>query len=965
MLWLFAGEIFAQVRSEVSFRHYDTRQGLPSTQIQGLFEDSRGFIWSITDRGAARFDGYEFSVFTTRHGLPTNNVLLINEDRKGRIWFMCNTGQYAYLEGDSIFEYKGNERISELLRDRLPGPFFFDEADTLWITTFSGIQLFKCYGDSVQEFIPGPAAGNTLPTYYLRKVGKKLVTLQIGDVQDNNRVTTTDNISYLLEVAGECKLACSVEAEPGTWAVAGPGGYVIFDESANVQAFFDYSPYLFSTLEHDRSGHLWLTNSNGAYRIRNFRNGPDDADVFFEGHFITAVLQDKAGNYWFGDRDNGVFFVPSIDVKVFNSGTPSKQNKCVSFREYDNKLFYCDAKGNLYQCVDDSIAVETELAIPSGVTLDFVFTARGNVVVGNKPFLYNRKNKSLAAVDENRTVRKALQLKDGRCAFALADGLAFLDQHEKWTALPPDVFKERSNALLESDDGRLLYVGTNNGVFVYESGAMKALERINSKHKPRVSDLDIWNNHLLIATRTSGIILAIQDTSFSIDENAGLLSNTVDCIEITPDNHIWIGSASGLQRLRIIDLPGAKYSWFKLDSQKGLPSNEVNDILFRNNKLYVATNSGMTVLLPDSPSLNGSPASVLITLFSSGMVNMIQDAVRKLSHDQNDIRIGFQSLNYRTGSNTRYRYRLIGLQQDWLTTLNRSIDYWALPPGKYRFEVEAMNEDGEWGTTNGVDFEIEAHYTQTGWFKLTLALGVALVLMLSLFIIYRTKKRKLEIRSKMIELRQQALNANMNPHFIFNALGSIQHFINSGKAEEANEYLADFSQLIRKNLENNRYSLIDLEDELEGLHLYLKLEKLRFGDKLDYQIQVGQNVPLMDCRIPPMLLQPYVENALIHGILPLPEGGMVAINVGFENDHFNVEILDNGVGIRQAHSVPTTGKRSLAMKMNDERLETLSKLTGKDFRIEVKDRSELNPPENGTRVLVMIPVDFDESALKF
>jgi ligand-binding sensor domain-containing protein len=965
MLWIFSGEIFAQVRSEVSFRHYDTRQGLPSTQIQGLFEDSRGFIWSITDRGAARFNGYEFSVFTTRHGLPTNNVLLINEDRKGRIWFMCNTGQYAYLEGDSIYEYKGNEKISALLRDRLPGPFFFDEADTLWITTFSGIQLFKCFSDSVQEFIPSPAAGATLPTYYLRKVGKKLVTLQIGEVQNDNRITTTDNISYLLEVAGECKLACSVEAEPGTWAVAGPGGYVIFDESANVQAFFDYSPYLFSTLEHDRSGHLWLTNSNGAYRIRNFRNGPDDADVFFEGHFTTAVLQDRAGNYWFGDRDNGVFFVPSIDVKVFNSGTPSKQNKCISFREFDNQLFYCDGKGHLYQNVSDSVVVETRLTIPSGVTLDFVFTARGNVVVGNKPYLYNRNSRTLVSLDENRTVRKALPLKDGRCAFALADGLAFLDQNEKWNALPAEVFKERSNALLESDDGSMLYIGTNNGVFVYEGGRVSELEPINSKYKARVSDLDIWNNYLVIATRSSGIILALQDESYLIDENSGLLSNTVDCIEISPENDIWIGSASGLQRLRIVDLKSGKYNWFKLDSQKGLPSNEVNDIIFTNNKLYVATNSGMTVLLPDSPSLNGSPASVLITLFSSGMENMVQAAVRKLSHDQNDIRIGFQSLNYRTGSNTKYRYRLIGLQQDWQTTLNRSIEYWALPPGKYRFEVEAMNEDGEWGTTNGVDFEIEAHFTQTGWFKLSLILGIALILLLLLLIVYRAKKRKLEIRSKMIELRQQALNANMNPHFIFNALGSIQHFINSGKAEEANEYLADFSQLIRKNLENNQHSLIDLEDELEGLHLYLKLEKLRFGNKLEYGIEIGQDVPLMDCRIPPMLLQPYVENALIHGILPLPEGGSVTVNVSFKTDHFMVEVLDNGVGIRQGQNTQTSGKRSLAMKMNDERLETLSELTGKHFRIEVKDRSELSPPECGTRVLVIIPVDFDENALRF
>lgn len=235
---------FAQINASVPFRLYDTRQGMPSTQVQGIFEDSKGYIWAITDRGAARFDGYQFKTYTTSHGLSTNNVLLINEDHHGRIWFMCNNGDYCFLENDSIKTYSGNEKIQKLLKDKLPGPFYFDDKDTLWVTTFSGIQLFKCFGDSVSEFLPFTQPQDK-PTYYLRKVGEKLVTLQVGEITQDNKISTNDNISYLLNVAGECKTACSVQVEENRWAVAGPGGFVVFDEKANLQAYFESSPYVF------------------------------------------------------------------------------------------------------------------------------------------------------------------------------------------------------------------------------------------------------------------------------------------------------------------------------------------------------------------------------------------------------------------------------------------------------------------------------------------------------------------------------------------------------------------------------------------------------------------------------------------------------------------------------------------------------------------------------------------------
>ncbi|MBX7051211.1 MAG: histidine kinase [Flavobacteriales bacterium] len=942
----------AQITSRVPFRHYDTQQGLPSTQVQGIFEDSRGYIWTITDRGAARYDGYTFRTYTTKHGFSSNNILLINEDHHGRMWFMCNNGEYCYLDGDTIRPYAGNSKIKNLLRDKLPGPFYFDEQDTLWITTFSGIQLFKCFGDSVSEFKPA-VSGSQTPTYYLRRVGEKLITLQVGEITHDNKISTTDNISYLLDVAGECKLACSVQVAENRWAVAGPGGFVVFDEAGNLKAYFESSPYIFSTLEHDRSGNLWLTNSNGAFRLKNYNNGPGDADVFFEGHFITSVLQDHLGNYWFGDRDNGLFFVPSLDIEVFSTGTSGKQDKIISVKEHKGKLYYSDASGQIYLVQEKRAIKLTENPVPSGVSLDFTSTQNDKFITGNKPFLLDPKKGTYKLLDDQAVIRKSLLLHHGDCVFGLSDGIAFLDVNEKWQRVEKTQFGERCNSLFEDTAG-ILWIGTNTGLYKYDGTAFQAIDPVNEK-KPRVADICEWNGYLVCCTRASGLIFYKDGKTFSIKETDGLLSDMTDCV-VTDGNSLWVGTASGIQHIIVRDLEKTEIATFVINDQKGLPSNEVNDILYYEGKLLVATNDGYCVIDPESEALRGRTTQTFITdLMVNGIVQSAHDSV--FHWNENNIRIHFQSLYFRTAEKTTYRYKLLGFFDYWIETNMPSADFPVLPAGRYDFIVQARNEDGIWGEGASTTFIILPHYSQTWWFRTVLAMILIISIYLIFYFVYQNKKAKLVNRAKMSELRQQALNANMNPHFIFNALGSIQHFINGGKSIEANEYLADFSRLIRMNLETNQESLVSLDEELERLSLYLKLEHLRFTDKLEYEIIKKDNLNTFDLEIPPMLLQPYVENALLHGILPSGRPGKLTISIyAKDSDYYCIDITDNGIGLTASIKTVPEGHKSLALKMNQERLAILEAQTGLRHRAEITDLSMAGNSESGTRVSIILPV---------
>jgi ligand-binding sensor domain-containing protein len=946
---------FAQIRQHVSYRHFDTRDGLPSTRINGILEDSRGYIWAITDKGAARYNGYGFEVFTSNQGLPSDNVLLIHEDLQGRIWFLCGT-QYAYLENDSIRLFNGNDIIKKKLKGKERPASLFFEKDTMWVTTMYGTQLFKSVGDSVQEFMPQVPGDSKDVMYYLRRAGDKLLAMKTGEPQGTDQVITRDKINFLLRVSQSCKLSCSVSIGPDLWALAGPEAYVVFDTQGNVEAYFSTTLKEFSSLDKDRNGNLWICKGDGAYLLKDYASGMRNAHNYFPGQYISGVVQDRAGNYWFADRNNGLFFVPSLDMVAIQPDEPTKQSKFVSVKKFDNSVYACDAAGNIYSFGNnDSLRNITPVDL-GGISFDFSLTRQGELLRGKTPAISNIDGKNSRILDSLAIVRKSCMLSDGRIALALADGLAFYDDATGWQRVDTSRFHSRTPTLFE-DSQRRLWLGTNEGLVLYGEQEVDAIEEVNSLYKSSISDIVEWNDFLLLATRGKGIIFYQPGKTFAVDEALGLLSNNIECLAIDGNNRIWLGTSKGIQCINAVGNDASQWTYFQVNYQKGLPAAEVFDLLFDNEKFYAATSNGLCVFNPSAASLRSEPQPVYIEHLSVGDKTFDIQEELSLGWNENNVRFTFLSFNFRMGASTTYRYRLIGLTENWVETNSRTVDFWSLPPGRYVFEVCSLNEDGLWGPASSASFVIARHFTATWWFQSLIVLLLIGLIAGGFAWFYRSKRAQLVQRAKMTELRQQALNANMNPHFIFNALNSIQHFINSDQPELANEFLTDFSRLIRMNLENNLETLVPLDEEMERLELYLKLEKLRFGDKLTYSIEGLNELQNFDISIPPMLLQPYVENAVIHGILPKEKGGHIDIVLRAIGKHFEVEIRDNGIGLKAASHRKREGHESLALKMNEERLSILSAMSGSTFSIAIIDRSEEAVPAEGTLVRLFLPME--------
>jgi len=317
-------------------------------------------------------------------------------------------------------------------------------------------------------------------------------------------------------------------------------------------------------------------------------------------------------------------------------------------------------------------------------------------------------------------------------------------------------------------------------------------------------------------------------------------------------------------------------------------------------------------------------------------------------------------------SSVRYKYMLEGFDDNWSSATDATFaTYSNLPSGKYTFKVIAGDVMGNWNRVPAVfSFEILPPFWTKWWFVL-LCVAVGLLILWSMYKIRVNEIRKkhhtqqLEYKSKLLLLEHQSLNSSMNRHFIFNALNSIQYYMNKEDKLSAHKYLSRFAKLIRMNLDSSMNNLVPVSEEIDRLDLYLQIELMRFEDKFQYNISIADDIDIESIEIPPMLLQPYVENSILHGILPSGRSGRIDIKVEHNADqHIVFSVEDNGIGIEESMARKVLHKRnhvSRGTSITAQRIQLLGKMN--NINISINGPYELKSAENtvlGTRVELII-----------
>jgi hypothetical protein len=338
-----------------------------------------------------------------------------------------------------------------------------------------------------------------------------------------------------------------------------------------------------------------------------------------------------------------------------------------------------------------------------------------------------------------------------------------------------------------------------------------------------------------------------------------------------------------------------------------------------------------------------------------------------LNYKQNFFSIGFSAKAYTMAKDVKFRYRLYAFD-DWTeATSRRFANYTNVPGGDYVFQLQAANNEGVW---NEKILEMPIYIATPFWLTWWFRAAVILVVLFLAYSLYRyrlqqaKKKQKLksDYEKKLANVEMSALLAQMNPHFLFNSLNSIDSYIIRNESKKASEYLNNFARLMRLILQNSRSNYINLKDELEALELYMQMESLRFKNKFCYSIAVDENVDSTSIVIPPMLIQPYVENAIWHGLMHKTNGteGLVKINISKKEDDLLCEIEDNGIGRKKAAELKeqrqNNHKRSMGMQITQDRIEIINKLYNIHASVNIYDIEDAQGNAKGTKVQLVIPV---------
>lgn len=337
-----------------------------------------------------------------------------------------------------------------------------------------------------------------------------------------------------------------------------------------------------------------------------------------------------------------------------------------------------------------------------------------------------------------------------------------------------------------------------------------------------------------------------------------------------------------------------------------------------------------------------------------------------LGHSENSIKINYAAFSAVNTQKFQFRYRLSDIDKDWVYTDNTFAQYNALPPGDYLFSVSAMNAQGVWSKENAsVFFKILPPFWQRIWFLILLFSAITvLVVFLLILRVKQIKKReqeKTQLHKRIADIELQALRAQMNPHFIFNTLASIQYFITDNNVEAANQYLSKFAKLMRSIIYNSRRKTVPLKDEIQSLELYIQMEQLRCNYSFDYEINCSENIDLNDDEIPGMLIQPYVENAIWHGLAYIKNRkGMLKINLNKIDDFLKCTIDDNGIGRKKSMEIKAQSLKphqSVGMSITKERLDILNSVQNSKLSVNIIDKinQQTQDPE-GTIVEIFIPL---------
>ncbi|WP_295796766.1 two-component regulator propeller domain-containing protein [Mucilaginibacter sp.] len=967
-LFLFTTTVCAAQQQKYSA--FTVNDGLPSNYVYRAIEDNKGFLWVATDAGIARFDGKHFQVFTIKDGLPDNEVLAVVKEKNGRIWVNCFKQSPAYFDEvkNKFINAKEDSLLAKVkestgtmycfalqnggvMFNDSKGSFIFKDKKLISYSIARRKDFFiKDNGDGTRLESGTVLSGekNKFQTAIFLIRGNTVldsVIIRVNSTMDNVTFGLNDGKFYFLSaLIGKCYIYSDFSSSPIRFRI---------DSVA--------PPELFVNFEFTDEG-FYLLGASGKLYLYNKKTLQMESEV--SGNYLpNSMYKDHSGNIWVSTIDKGLVVYKR---KQFGSIEMPRGFTHTDFLSVARKPDGTILAGNFYGEVIESHKNIITNHIIAG--LSQVNRQRKILLSQGKTFTFSETN-----VYENYKPIGRF----GKTAINYSDSVIIIGQSRTMIKLNTvtgeftnlNGLKKRVTALTKAVDGAV-YFGSTDGLYKYNysTNIPTVLTENSPLLRERITALCATPDGLVwVATSGSGVVVLKNDrVLFQIDEKKGIVSNVTRSITIGKPGQVWLGTSAGISvinyKLLRNKLP---FTIQNLTEHDGLASNVVNEMLYQNDTVYAATGKGIAVI-PANVSIPQFNIPVQVIRLTVNQRDTIIKPFYKLAYTQQNVQVQFAAIEL-SGHFKNLQYRL-DKNENW-TKLNENTLTVQLNSGNHLLMVRAVDVNGN--ISNKIltlKFNIATPFWKAIWFWVGIAL-VAQVIIIYL-VNRRQKKRKEDKLAKEIAgvqtaaLEQQAFTSLMNPHFMFNALNSIQHYINLSDRRNTNRYLSDFASLIRKNFEAAQQSFIPLEQEIENIKIYLRLEQMRFDDRFVNKVNVDENLDVEEWVVPTMILQPLLENALLHGIMPSAIDGMVTIEFTECDGNLIITITDNGIGVANSIALKDTGThKSRGMELIKKRIAALSRFGKQPITISISPafESESNP---GNKIVLLIPSQLHQAWVK-
>lgn len=944
---------------EYSYTHYDISDGLAGSTAYCTTQDKQGFIWIGTETGVSRFDGTHFRNFTTMDGLPDAEVLDLFCDSKGRVWMAPFSKSICYY-------YKGKihnaDNDTVLRKIRLKGNiehFAEDMNGDILIGEKTALHLFHNDGrikdyDSIDNhpIMVSLAISSSMSGHFLVHETKALYELSGDKFTKLLSVNFPENVPSFM----------SLTKSTATWRTYFPYFTAIMSLKTGKTVYFPCEV-----------GHISYTSAGDGHIYMNKTNGSFEYDIntgsmkhFLPGIVVSGVFRDDEGDTWFTTLGQGIFRLNSEEFRNIELHGPGGIKCGVhSIRRIGKELFVGSDHFLLFHYLLPGFTVDVhKLGIEDATRIMTIDKAKnGDMIYGTDYMIAQRSHEFAGSSYLHVGVKAGFRKNDQEILYSSAEGVFLVTLND--LRIIDTLFHRRTTSIYFRKD--TIYVGTLDGLYL--------IKKDGSIVDPR-NDLPFLKKRItaIVASKDGTLWIASYDDGLigyrngqitaTITAREGLTSDICRTLDIE-NNDLWVGTDKGLNK---IDLEKPGYRITRYTYNDGLGSNMINTVYADSSVVYVGTPAGLTYF--DQTKVNpGSDCRLVLTgAIHSGQ--KLEEGVRDFSlpYPDNDIRFEYVGISYKSAGNIQYRYRLIGLDSNWKTTKETFLEYPTLSPGTYELQLLAVNKFGKASKPLFLHFTVPTPFWRTAWFNMLMfMILLGLTFLYFSFRIKRIRSRQNEkdkLGKKIAEMEHMALQAQMNPHFIFNCLNSIQQLVFDQDIFAANKYVTGLARLIRATLYNSTRATITLGDEIEYLSGYLELEKLRFKDKMDYSITVDPSLDQKEILIPPMLIQPYVENSMRHGLRHKTDGkGHIRIDVTRMEGKMVFIIEDNGIGREKAARFKTTEHieyQSKGMLLTADRIRLINSVYGEEIKLGIIDVKNEIQEITGTRVTVEFP-KFDQT----